>query len=111
MRLISIAALSLALAAPAAAAGDKQPPDRMPSAMTPTEIKAYTMPTLAPTILITSSAARPRSSVRWRGSCVFAAPTSSGWRPARRATRTCELTKASRALVVPTATRLVRRAG
>ena len=41
MRLISIAALSLALAAPAAAVGDKQPPDRMPSAMTPTEIKAY----------------------------------------------------------------------
>lgn len=40
MRAISVAALSLALAAPAFA-GDKQPPDRMPSEMTPTEIKAY----------------------------------------------------------------------
>ena len=41
MRVVSIAALSLVLAAPALAAGDKQPPDRMPSEMTPTEIKAY----------------------------------------------------------------------
>ena len=40
MRLISIAALTLALAAPAVA-GDKLPPDRMPSEMTSTEIKAY----------------------------------------------------------------------
>jgi hypothetical protein len=41
MRFISIAALSIALAAPAVASGDKMPPDRMPSEMTPTEIKAY----------------------------------------------------------------------
>lgn len=41
MRFVSIAALSLVLAAPATAAGDKQPPDRMPSEMTPSEIKAY----------------------------------------------------------------------
>jgi hypothetical protein len=41
MRFVSIAVLSLALAAPAVAGGDKQPPDRMPSEMTPTEIKAY----------------------------------------------------------------------
>jgi hypothetical protein len=40
MRLVSIVALSIAIAAPAFA-GDKQPPDRMPSEMTPTEIKAY----------------------------------------------------------------------
>ena len=41
MRLISIAALSaMALATPALAV-DKQPPSRMPSEMTPTEIKAY----------------------------------------------------------------------
>jgi hypothetical protein len=40
MRLVSLAALSIAMAAPAFA-GDKQPPDRMPSEMTPTEIKAY----------------------------------------------------------------------
>ena len=40
MRLISIAALSVVLAAPALAI-DKQPPSRMPSEMTPTEIKAY----------------------------------------------------------------------
>ena len=40
MRFIIIAALSAAIAAPAAAA-DKQPPGRMPSEMTPTEIKAY----------------------------------------------------------------------
>lgn len=40
MRFVSFAALTLALAAPAAA-GDKLPPDRMPSEMTPTEIKAY----------------------------------------------------------------------
>ena len=40
MRFIVIGALSIALAAPAVA-GDKQPPDRMPSEMTPTEIKAY----------------------------------------------------------------------
>jgi hypothetical protein len=40
MRAFSFAALSLALAAPAFA-GDKRPPDRMPSEMTPTEIKAY----------------------------------------------------------------------
>ena len=40
MRFISIAAWSIALAAPAVA-GDKQPPDRMPSTMTPTEIRAY----------------------------------------------------------------------
>lgn len=41
MRFISIAALATCLAAPAVAAGDKLPPDRMPSEMTPTEIKAY----------------------------------------------------------------------
>lgn len=40
MRLITAAALTLAIAAPALAA-DKRPPDRMPSEMTPTEIKAY----------------------------------------------------------------------
>ena len=40
MRFIAIGALSVALAAPAIA-GDKQPPDRMPSEMTPTEIRAY----------------------------------------------------------------------
>jgi hypothetical protein len=40
MRFIVIGALSIALAAPAFA-GDKQPPDRMPSEMTPTEIRAY----------------------------------------------------------------------
>ena len=40
MRFVSIAALGIALAAPALAA-DKQPPSRMPSEMTPTEIKAY----------------------------------------------------------------------
>ena len=40
MRVIAAAVLSLALAAPGFAA-DKQPPDRMPSEMTPTEIKAY----------------------------------------------------------------------
>ncbi len=41
MRVIFVAALSLILAAPAFAAGDKLPPDRAPSEMTPTEIKAY----------------------------------------------------------------------
>jgi hypothetical protein len=40
MRLFTLAALTLVLAAPAAAV-DKQPPSRMPSEMTPTEIKAY----------------------------------------------------------------------
>ena len=40
MRFVSIAALGIALAAPALAA-DKQPPSRAPSEMTPTEIKAY----------------------------------------------------------------------
>ena len=40
MRFIAIGALSVALAAPAIA-GDKQPPERMPSEMTPTEIRAY----------------------------------------------------------------------
>ncbi len=40
MRAFTIAALSLAIAAPAIAV-DKQPPGRMPSEMTPTEIKAY----------------------------------------------------------------------
>ena len=40
MRFIFIAALSIAIAAPALAA-DKQPPSRMPSEMTPSEIKAY----------------------------------------------------------------------
>lgn len=41
MRFVSIAALSLCVAAPVSAVGDKQPPDRMPSEMTPSEIKAY----------------------------------------------------------------------
>jgi hypothetical protein len=41
MRFVSIVAFSLVLAAPAIAGGDKQPPDRMPSEMTPSEIKAY----------------------------------------------------------------------
>jgi hypothetical protein len=41
MRFVYIAALSLVVAAPAVAGGDKLPPDRMPSEMTPTEIKAY----------------------------------------------------------------------
>ncbi len=41
MRNLTIAELGLALAAPAIAAGDKLPPDRMPSEMTPTEIRAY----------------------------------------------------------------------
>jgi len=41
MRFVSIAALSLVLAGPAVAGIDKSPPDRMPSEMTPTEIKAY----------------------------------------------------------------------
>ena len=41
MRNLTIAALGLALAAPTIAATDKQPPNRMPSEMTPTEIKAY----------------------------------------------------------------------
>lgn len=41
MRIWTIAALSIALAAPSIAAVDKQPPDRVPSEMTPTEIKAY----------------------------------------------------------------------
>ncbi len=41
MRVVSVAALTLILAVPALAAGDKLPPDRMPSEMTPTEIKAY----------------------------------------------------------------------
>ena len=40
MRFIFIAALSIAVSAPAVAV-DKQPPSRMPSEMTPTEIKAY----------------------------------------------------------------------
>lgn len=40
MRVFIIAALSLAIAAPAVAA-DKQPPSRMPSEMAPSEIKAY----------------------------------------------------------------------
>jgi hypothetical protein len=40
MRTCFALALSLAIAAPAIA-GDKQPPDRMPSEMTPTEIRAY----------------------------------------------------------------------
>ena len=40
MRVFTIAALSICLAAPSLAA-DKQPPSRMPSEMTPTEIKAY----------------------------------------------------------------------
>ena len=42
MRFVSIAAMSLLASAPALATGDKLPPDRMPSEMTPTEIKAYT---------------------------------------------------------------------
>ncbi len=41
MRFVSIAVLSLVLAGPAVAGGDKLPPDRMPSEMTPTEIKVY----------------------------------------------------------------------
>ena len=41
MRFVSIVAMSLVLAAPAIAGGEKLPPDRMPSEMTPTEIKAY----------------------------------------------------------------------
>jgi hypothetical protein len=41
MRFVSIVALSLMSTAPAIAAADKQPPNRMPSEMTPTEIKAY----------------------------------------------------------------------
>lgn len=40
MRVFTVAALIVALAAPAAAV-DKQPPSRMPSEMTPTEIRAY----------------------------------------------------------------------
>lgn len=40
MRAFTIAALGLVLAAPAVAV-DKQPPSRMPSEMTPTEIRAY----------------------------------------------------------------------
>lgn len=40
MRVFTVAVLALAVSAPAFA-GDKQPPDRMPSEMTPTEIKAY----------------------------------------------------------------------
>ena len=41
MRIVSIVALSVLLASPALAGGDKQPPGRIPSEMTPTEIKAY----------------------------------------------------------------------
>mgnify|MGYP003580536922 CR=1 FL=1 len=41
MRMLLTAALGLAIAAPGFAATDKQPPSRMPSEMTPTEIKAY----------------------------------------------------------------------
>ena len=41
MRSISLLALTLVAATPAIAAIDKQPPSRMPSEMTPTEIKAY----------------------------------------------------------------------
>ena len=41
MRVFTVAALTFVLAAPGLAAVDKQPPDRMPSEMTPTEIKAY----------------------------------------------------------------------
>ena len=41
MRLVSLAVFGLVLASPAIAWGDKLPPDRMPSEMTPTEIKAY----------------------------------------------------------------------
>jgi hypothetical protein len=40
MRFVSIASLTIILAAPAVAV-DKQPPSQMPSTMTPTEIKAY----------------------------------------------------------------------
>lgn len=40
MRFMTIAALAIGVAAPALA-GDKQPPARMPSQMTPSEIKAY----------------------------------------------------------------------
>ena len=41
MRFVSIAALSLVLAAPAIAAADSQPPARSPSQMSPGEIKAH----------------------------------------------------------------------
>ena len=41
MRFVVLTAVSLVLVAPAVAGGDKLPPDRMPSEMTPTEIKAY----------------------------------------------------------------------
>jgi len=41
MRIVSIVALGLVLASPAVAGGEKLPPERMPSEMTPTEIKAY----------------------------------------------------------------------
>jgi hypothetical protein len=41
MRFVTIAALGLVLAAPAIAGTEKLPPDRMPSEMTPTEIRAY----------------------------------------------------------------------
>lgn len=41
MRVTSLLALTLVVATPAFAAIDKQPPSRMPSEMTPTEIKAY----------------------------------------------------------------------
>ena len=41
MRIVSIVALSIVMASPAVAGGEKLPPDRMPSEMTPTEIKAY----------------------------------------------------------------------
>ena len=41
MRIVSIVALSIVMASPAIAGGEKLPPDRMPSEMTPTEIKAY----------------------------------------------------------------------
>lgn len=41
MRIVSIAALSLALAGPAIGAGDSQPPSRSPSAMSSSEIKAH----------------------------------------------------------------------
>lgn len=41
MRVLLTAAVGLTLASPGFAATDKQPPSRMPSEMTPTEIKAY----------------------------------------------------------------------
>ena len=42
MRFIAVVTLGALLATPALAGGaDKLPPDRMPSEMTPTEIKAY----------------------------------------------------------------------